>query len=933
MAAANAAAADAAHSISSIAFFYGPNPPLTDLQAFDVAVVEPDHVKNPQRYRRSEDRGSHELFAYVSLGEVQPSRSWYRQLPKGALRGSNEAWGSRVIDQDAAGWSAFFVNEVIAPLWEQGWRGFFVDTLDSYQLFAKDDAERARQTRAMVRTLRELKRRFPEAKLILNRGFELLPEVAELTWAVAAESLYQGYDAGRGRYRPVPEADRAWLLARMEEVRDRYRLPVIAIDYVDPQAPGARDLARETARRIRGHGFIPWVTDGALASVGISSIEAVPRNVLVVVRSRGGELHTVDAQRYLGMPLNHLGLRYEFVDLSTEALPEMILRGRYAGVVTWLEENVDQQRLVPWLRKRMREGVPVAMFNGLGSAPEPRWLSELGLHRVAAGATGRVSVQSMDRSMMGYEVEPVPERGQEVPVQLQPGVGHSLLRLADERGSVYDAAALTSWGGYVLAPFAVVPVPLQDHARWVVNPLAFLRRALALPDLPVPDVTTEGGRRMLMVHVDGDGFASRAERPGMAFASEVMLNEFLAPYQVPTTVSVIEGEVAPHGLFRSIAPRLEDVARRMFALPWVEGASHSFSHPFNWAGAVRASTQADGGEASYHLELPGYDFSLEREVKGSFDYINTRLMPAHKRAEVFLWTGNCVPPPAALEETYRHGLLNMNGGDTLITESNKTLTAIAGQGIRKGGYYQVFAPNQNENVYTNNWQGPFYGFERVIETFRLTGEPIRFKPINIYYHTYAASKPASIAALHKVYRWALAQRTTPVYGSQYIRKVLDFESTTVARDLASGDLLVRTGGDLRTLRMPAGARPPSLLRSSGVAGIAPGPAGDYLTLGAAQVRLAAAEGVEAPVHVQDANGGVSDVARRRAGGGSELSFTLTANVAPAFALANAAGCRVSVNGKALAGTKDGAAGSAVYRYAMPTAAPAGAHRITAACPA
>ena len=117
----------------------------------------------------------------------------------------------------------------------------------------------------------------------------------------------------------------------------------------------------------------------------------------------------------------------------------------------------------------------------------------------------------------------------------------------------------------------------------------------------------------------------------------------------------------------------------------------------------------------------------------------------------------------------------------LITRSFPTLTLVGPLGIPKGKYFQVYAPNQNENVYTNDWLGPFYGFERVIETFELTDAPYRLKPIDIYFHTYSASKPASLRALQKVFNWAMAQETTPVHVSDYVRKVLDFNSMVVAR--------------------------------------------------------------------------------------------------------------------------------------------------------
>ncbi len=875
----------------SVAFYYGAQPPLAELQAFDIAVVEPDFVADPRRHARAPADGGHELYAYVSLGEVHPTRSYYASLPAGSLRGSNAAWGSRVIDQTAPGWQAFFLDTIIAPLWQRGWRGFFLDTLDSYQLFASTDAARAAQQDAMVAILQEFKRRYPEGKLMLNRGFELLPRIAPLVSAVAAESLYQGFDAGANAYRPVPQADRDWLGERMREVRERYRLPVISIDYVDPAAPGARELAQKTAARIRADGFIPWVADGALSSLGVGTVELLPRTVLVLVSGAGADLHLSEGQRFLGILLNHLGLRYELVDMATMPLPEGILAGRYAGIVSWIRSGEQHAALGPWLARRTAEGMRVAIFNALGFAPEAALLQSLGLQAQPAAAPGRLQISSSDSALVGFEAQPLPDRGALVRLRLADGApGRSLLRLADARGTRYDAAAITGWGGYVLAPFAIQDVPGADFERWVVQPLAFLREALALADLPAPDVTTEGGRRMLMVHMDGDGFASRAEVPGAPYASEVMEKQFIERYRLPSTVSVIEGELSAQGLYPQASKALEAIARRIYAQPEVEAASHSYSHPFNWAAAMK-----DTGPAN-RLKLPGYTLDLTREVRGSMDYIN-RLLPAGKTASVFLWTGDCVPPAAAIAETARAGFLNMNGGDTTITRSTNSWTAIAAQGIRKDGWYQVYAPHQNENVYTNNWTGPYYGFERVIETFELTGTPHRFKPIDIYYHVYSASKPGSIAALHRIYQWAVAQPTTRVFGSQYIRKVMDFEATTIARDHASGELVVRTGADLRTLRLPSGAPLPALA-GSGVAGFTPGPAATYLTLSSAETRLAPARDAAVLPYVAEANGAISELKRSS----GELQFMLTVNASGLglLTLATPAACTLTINGKPVA---------------------------------
>jgi len=251
----------AAGPLESFALYYGSHPPIEPLSAFDVAVIEPDSGFEPRAHRLPHT----EWFAYASVGEVLLSRRYYAALPKHWLAGHNEAWASRVIDQSHPGWPAFYVQHVIAPLWDAGYRGFFLDTLDSYQLFARTDAERARQQAGLIAVVRAIKARYPEAKLLFNRGFEILPQVHDLVYAVAFESLYQGWDQARQRYVEVPEADRAWLLAQARTIREQYHLPVLSIDYC---APGDAACARDTVAKIGALGIVPYVTDGALATVG-----------------------------------------------------------------------------------------------------------------------------------------------------------------------------------------------------------------------------------------------------------------------------------------------------------------------------------------------------------------------------------------------------------------------------------------------------------------------------------------------------------------------------------------------------------------------------------------------------------------------------------------------------------------------------------------
>ena len=49
----------------------------------------------------------------------------------------------------------------------------------------------------------------------------------------------------------------------------------------------------------------------------------------------------------------------------------------------------------------------------------------------------------------------------------------------------------------------------------------------------MPDTTTENGRRLLLAHVDGDGFASLAELAGSPPAAQVLLKDVFERYRFP----------------------------------------------------------------------------------------------------------------------------------------------------------------------------------------------------------------------------------------------------------------------------------------------------------------------------------------------------------------------------------------------------------------
>jgi hypothetical protein len=166
--------------------------------------------------------------------------------------------------------------------------------------------------------------------------------------------------------------------------------------------------------------------------------------------------------------------------------------------------------------------------------------------------------------------------------------------------------------------------------------------------------------------------------------------------------------------------------------------------------------------------------------------------------------------------------------------------------------------------------------------------------VNLYYHFYSASKEASLQALHRVYAWIGQQPLHPVWGSDYIRKVLDYNRVVVAR--TPQGFRVRGGGDLRTLRVSQPDWQPDFGTSRELAGMAPAPEGRYLHLAGGRAEIVrAGRASAAPPYLAEANARLSAFSRR----GGNLRFGLAGLAPLEFALGNAAQCRLSVGGTTL----------------------------------
>jgi len=186
--------------------------------------------------------------------------------------------------------------------------------------------------------------------------------------------------------------------------------------------------------------------------------------------------------------------------------------------------------------------------------------------------------------------------------------------------------------------------------------------------------------------------------------------------------------------------------------------------------------------------------------------------------EVFLWSGNCRPGEEALRLVREMGLENMNGGNTIVSRLYPGIAGIAPRVVQWGSELQINAANQNEFMYANGWNGPFYGgFADVVDTFERTETPRRIKPVNVYYHFYSATSLSALRALEKIYRWCEEQPLHPVTALQFAQMTKDAYRTRVY-ELGVRHWLLANEGHLRSYRLPASAGRPIMDQCQGVTG-------------------------------------------------------------------------------------------------------------------
>ncbi|MGE0590973.1 MAG: endo alpha-1,4 polygalactosaminidase [Vicinamibacterales bacterium] len=235
---------------------YTAAPSPFDLAAYDVVVLDGD-VHPP--LGPIVDRGRTAL-AYLSLTQLGRGRDVFAALDAaGVVLDAHPVWGdAHYLDFRRPEWTRTVIEDLVPRMLSAGFTGLFLDTLDDAAFLEGQDPVRYRGMReAAVRLVQTIRQHYPDVVLMVNRGYDLMPDIAGSIDIVLGESVLTTFEPTTKAYARVAPADAAWQVSALRRARARNpRLQVFTLDYWDPaDREGIRRLYAEQ----RANGFVPYV--------------------------------------------------------------------------------------------------------------------------------------------------------------------------------------------------------------------------------------------------------------------------------------------------------------------------------------------------------------------------------------------------------------------------------------------------------------------------------------------------------------------------------------------------------------------------------------------------------------------------------------------------------------------------------------------------
>ncbi len=248
-------------NVSTFAAVYFGYDSLNILGKFNLVVLDPPDY-TPEAIARLKSLKCMP-FAYVDIGESETYRSDFSLVDTSILLAPDPDWQDRYyVDIGSAKWQELILDERIPRILKSGYCGLFLDLSGLLEDYPQMDKSAA----ALIERIRK---RFPNTRLILDDGLDIVNRVGNLIDGVAVEGLIGYYDFDSDSYRIRGDLAISRLAMELTSYAKKFRLRIFVLDYAAADDGKTRD---DIIIQSRKFGFAPYVGTVELDTLFLNTV-------------------------------------------------------------------------------------------------------------------------------------------------------------------------------------------------------------------------------------------------------------------------------------------------------------------------------------------------------------------------------------------------------------------------------------------------------------------------------------------------------------------------------------------------------------------------------------------------------------------------------------------------------------------------------------
>jgi len=236
--------------------YYSDKAPIEAFDPYSLVVLDSDYHPSLKALK---ERGK-TLLGYISLGEVEKERVWYEAVKaEGILLKENKNWpGSYFIDVRDPRWMKRVIEKLIPQILHKGFDGLIFDTLDNPGSLEDENPRAYSGMRdSAAKLVQAIRLHYPNIPIMMNRGYDILPQVAHAITYELAEDAITTYDFENKKYLMQPQEVVEEQVALLKEAQKKNpKLRLYSLDY---WYPNQKEKIEDIYKKARENGLNPYV--------------------------------------------------------------------------------------------------------------------------------------------------------------------------------------------------------------------------------------------------------------------------------------------------------------------------------------------------------------------------------------------------------------------------------------------------------------------------------------------------------------------------------------------------------------------------------------------------------------------------------------------------------------------------------------------------